>query len=300
MTCDARHYVGKRRAFTSAGRNRSTPCSSNPRALATGRAAEGWGPFIFGRGGENQTLAERRAVRSGPGHHRSAGLCELREHSADASQLGAIGAHVPRLTGDRINLDWPELATDQCLSVHGIARLINCARAHRAWHESQTPAALIARGTLPTNGDRPRSSNCPTPLRRGSPRSDNRHHRPVVALRRRLSFRQLIQRQLSVRQACDFRGDFAGLPETSCADARCCRRLPQAVAHQLDQRAHRWRYAGRTVEVAQNRDDLPMFLCQLEPRSRREFRCDGLAPVVQVDEVAFLVEGRTHWFMPTN
>jgi len=154
---DARQvYVGKRRAFASVRQE-----SINVMLVESARAGErvvrlkGGDPFIFGRGGEEiETLAEQGVpFEVVPGITAALGCASY----ANIPLTHRDWAHSVRfvtgnLSGDRINLDWPELAKpDQTLVVYmglrGLAEIARQLIAHGM--NPQMPSALIARGTLP-------------------------------------------------------------------------------------------------------------------------------------------------------
>jgi uroporphyrin-III C-methyltransferase/precorrin-2 dehydrogenase/sirohydrochlorin ferrochelatase len=154
---DARRvYVGKRRAFA-AVRQEAISAMLVEAARAGERVVrlKGGDPFIFGRGGEEiETLAEQGVpFEVVPGITAALGCASYANipltHRDWAQSVRFVTGN---LTGDRINLDWPELAKpDQTLVVYmGLRGLAEIARelvAHGM--NPQTPAALIARGTLP-------------------------------------------------------------------------------------------------------------------------------------------------------
>src|SRR5690606_4510087 len=65
----------------------------------------------------------------------------------------------------------------------------------------------------------------------------------------------------------------------------------QVTRYQLDQRAHGWRQAVLRVEVAQQVDDLPVSLFECDVRIGGQMGGDLHTPVVQVTQVAVLVQG---------
>jgi uroporphyrin-III C-methyltransferase / precorrin-2 dehydrogenase / sirohydrochlorin ferrochelatase len=154
---DARHvYVGKRRAFASVRQE-----SINSMLVAAAQAGErvvrlkGGDPFIFGRGGEEiETLAEQGVpFEVVPGITAALGCASYANipltHRDHAHSVRFVTGN---LTGDRIHLDWAELAKpDQTLVVymglHGLADIGRELIAHGM--SPDMPSALIARGTLP-------------------------------------------------------------------------------------------------------------------------------------------------------
>ncbi len=154
---DARRvYVGKRRAFHSVRQ-----ASINAMLIDAARAGErvvrlkGGDPFIFGRGGEEiETLAEHGvAFEVVPGITAALGCASYANipltHRDWAQSVRFVTGN---LTGDRVNLDWPELAKpNQTLVVYmGLRGLPEiCRELIGHGMDRHTPAALIARGTLP-------------------------------------------------------------------------------------------------------------------------------------------------------
>jgi len=154
---DARRvYVGKRREFHSVRQE-----SINQMLIDAARAGDrvvrlkGGDPFVFGRGGEEiETLAEEGiAFEVVPGITAALGCASY----ANIPLTHRDWAHSVRfvtgnLTGDRVNLDWPDLAkADQTLVVYmGLRGLPEiCAELVAHGMNPETPAALIGRGTLP-------------------------------------------------------------------------------------------------------------------------------------------------------
>jgi len=154
---DARHvYVGKRRAFHTVRQE-----SINTMLIDAARAGDrvvrlkGGDPFIFGRGGEEiETLAEQGIpFEVVPGVTAALGCASY----ANIPLTHRDWAHSVRfvtgnLTGDRVNLDWPELAKpDQTLVIYmglrGLPEICRELIAHGM--DPAMPAALIARGTMP-------------------------------------------------------------------------------------------------------------------------------------------------------
>ena len=154
---DARRvYVGKRRAFHAVRQE-----SINQMLIEAARAGErvvrlkGGDPFVFGRGGEEiETLAEEGVpFEVVPGITAALGCASY----ANIPLTHRDWAHSVRfvtgnLTGDRVNLDWPDLAkSDQTLVVYmglrGLAEI--CAELIAHGIDPEMPAALIGRGTLP-------------------------------------------------------------------------------------------------------------------------------------------------------
>jgi len=154
---DARHvYVGKRRAFHTVRQE-----SINTMLIDAARAGDrvvrlkGGDPFIFGRGGEEiETLAEQGIpFEVVPGITAALGCASY----ANIPLTHRDWAHSVRfvtgnLTEDRVNLDWPELAKpDQTLVIYmglrGLPEICRELIAHGM--DPTTPAALIARGTMP-------------------------------------------------------------------------------------------------------------------------------------------------------
>ncbi len=154
---DARRiYVGKRRAFHAI---RQT--SINEMLVEAARAGDrvvrlkGGDPFIFGRGGEEiETLAERGIeFEVVPGITAALGCASAANipltHRDHAHSVRFVTGN---LTGDRVNLDWPDLAkSDQTLVVYmGLRGLPEICRELIAHGMDPTmPAALVSRGTLP-------------------------------------------------------------------------------------------------------------------------------------------------------
>jgi uroporphyrin-III C-methyltransferase/precorrin-2 dehydrogenase/sirohydrochlorin ferrochelatase len=154
---DARRvYVGKRRAFHTMRQE-----SINAMLIEAARAGDrvvrlkGGDPFIFGRGGEEiETLAEQGIpFEVVPGVTAALGCASYANipltHRDWAQSVRFVTGN---LTGDRVNLDWPELAKpDQTLVIYmglrGLPEICRELIAHGA--DPSTPAALIARGTLP-------------------------------------------------------------------------------------------------------------------------------------------------------
>jgi len=154
---DARRvYVGKRRAFHAVRQE-----SINVLLVDAAKAGEhvvrlkGGDPFIFGRGGEEiETLAQHGiAFEVVPGITAALGCASYAHipltHRDWAQSVRFVTGN---LTGDRVNLDWPELAKpDQTLVIYmglrGLPEICRELVAHGM--DPQTPAALIARGTLP-------------------------------------------------------------------------------------------------------------------------------------------------------
>ncbi len=154
---DARRvYVGKRRAFHAVRQE-----SINEMLIEAARAGDrvvrlkGGDPFIFGRGGEEiETLAEQGVpFEVVPGITAALGCASY----ANIPLTHRDWAHSVRfvtgnLTGDRVNLDWPDLAkADQTLVVYmglrGLSEI--CAELIAHGMDPEMPAALIGRGTLP-------------------------------------------------------------------------------------------------------------------------------------------------------
>ena len=154
---DARRvYVGKRRAFHAVRQE-----AINTMLIDAARAGDrvvrlkGGDPFIFGRGGEEiETLAEQGiAFEVVPGVTAALGCASY----ANIPLTHRDWAHSVRfvtgnLTGDRVNLDWPELAKpDQTLVIYmGLRGLPEiCRELITHGMDPAMPVALIARGTLP-------------------------------------------------------------------------------------------------------------------------------------------------------
>ena len=156
---------------------------------------KGGDPFIFGRGGEEiETLAEQGVpFEVVPGITAALGCASYANipltHRDWAQSVRFVTGN---LTGDRVNLDWPELAKpDQTLVVYmGLRGLTgNCARTHRARHEpTNTRGADRTRHVARPTGDRGRTLKLPDAVAAAAV------HGPtiviigrVVALRSRLS-----------------------------------------------------------------------------------------------------------------
>jgi uroporphyrin-III C-methyltransferase/precorrin-2 dehydrogenase/sirohydrochlorin ferrochelatase len=154
---DARRvYVGKRRAFH-AVRQESINAMLVDAARAGDRVVrlKGGDPFIFGRGGEEiETLAEQGVpFEVVPGVTAALGCASYANipltHRDWAHSVRFVTGHS---SGDRINLDWPVLAKpDQTLVIYmGLRDLAEiCQELVAHGMDPTTPAALIARGTLP-------------------------------------------------------------------------------------------------------------------------------------------------------
>ncbi len=154
---DARRvYVGKRRAFHAVRQ-----ASINEMLVEAARGGDrvvrlkGGDPFIFGRGGEEiETLAEQGiAFEVVPGITAALGCASAANipltHRDHAHSVRFVTGN---LTGDRVNLDWPDLAkSDQTLVVYmglrGLPEICHELIAHGM--DPTTPAALISHGTLP-------------------------------------------------------------------------------------------------------------------------------------------------------
>ncbi len=154
---DARRvYVGKRREFHSVRQE-----SINEMLVDAARAGDrvvrlkGGDPFIFGRGGEEiETLAEQGVpFEVVPGITAALGCASYANipltHRDWAQSVRFVTGN---LTGDRVNLDWPDLAkADQTLVVYmglrGLSEI--CAELISHGMDPAMPAALIGRGTLP-------------------------------------------------------------------------------------------------------------------------------------------------------
>ena len=154
---DARRvYVGKRRAFHAVRQE-----SINAMLIDAARVGDrvvrlkGGDPFIFGRGGEEiETLAQHGVpFEVVPGITAALGCASYAHipltHRDWAQSVRFVTGN---LTGDRVNLDWPELAkADQTLVIYmglrGLPEICRELVAHGM--DPQTPAALVARGTLP-------------------------------------------------------------------------------------------------------------------------------------------------------
>jgi uroporphyrin-III C-methyltransferase / precorrin-2 dehydrogenase / sirohydrochlorin ferrochelatase len=154
---DARRvYVGKRRAFHAVRQE-----SINTMLIEAARAGDrvvrlkGGDPFIFGRGGEEiETLAEQGVpFEVVPGVTAALGCASYANipltHRDWAQSVRFVTGN---LSGDRVNLDWPELAKpDQTLVIYmglrGLPEICRELIAHGT--DPAMPAALIARGTLP-------------------------------------------------------------------------------------------------------------------------------------------------------
>jgi uroporphyrin-III C-methyltransferase / precorrin-2 dehydrogenase / sirohydrochlorin ferrochelatase len=153
---DARRvYVGKRRAFPSI-RQESINAMLVEFARDGARVVrlKGGDPFIFGRGGEEiETLAARGVpFEVVPGITAALGCASCANipltHRDWAHSVRFVAGN---LSGDRINLDWPELAKpDQTLVIYmGLQGLADISRELiRHGMSPDMPAALIARGTL--------------------------------------------------------------------------------------------------------------------------------------------------------
>jgi uroporphyrin-III C-methyltransferase / precorrin-2 dehydrogenase / sirohydrochlorin ferrochelatase len=154
---DARRvYVGKRREFHSVRQE-----SINEMLVEAARAGDrvvrlkGGDPFIFGRGGEEiETLAEQGVpFEVVPGITAALGCASYANIPLTHRDLAQSVRFVTgNLTGDRVNLDWPDLAkADQTLVVYmglrGLSEI--CAELISHGMDPAMPAALIGRGTLP-------------------------------------------------------------------------------------------------------------------------------------------------------
>jgi uroporphyrin-III C-methyltransferase/precorrin-2 dehydrogenase/sirohydrochlorin ferrochelatase len=154
---DARRvYVGKRRAFPSIRQESiNTMLIEYARDGARVVRLKGGDPFVFGRGGEEiETLAAQGIpFEVVPGITAALGCASC----ANIPLTHRDWAHSVRfvtgnLSGDRVNLDWPELAkSDQTLVIYmGLAGLAEiCHELIRHGMAPAMPAALISRGTLP-------------------------------------------------------------------------------------------------------------------------------------------------------
>jgi uroporphyrin-III C-methyltransferase/precorrin-2 dehydrogenase/sirohydrochlorin ferrochelatase len=154
---DARKvYVGKRRAFPSVRQE-----SINAMLVEAAQSGErvvrlkGGDPFIFGRGGEEiETLSQHGVpFEVVPGITAALGCASYANipltHRDWAHSVRFVAGN---LSGDRINLDWPELARPgQTLVIYmgsrGLAEICRALISHGM--DAQTPAALIVNGTLP-------------------------------------------------------------------------------------------------------------------------------------------------------
>lgn len=155
---DARKvYVGKRRAFASVRQE-----SINALLVEAARKGQrvvrlkGGDPFIFGRGGEEIETLSRHGVpfEVVPGITAALGCASYANiplTHRDWSQ--SVRFVAGNLTGDRINLDWPELArAAQTLVIYMGSRGLGdiCGELVKHGMNPETPAALIANGTLPS------------------------------------------------------------------------------------------------------------------------------------------------------
>jgi uroporphyrin-III C-methyltransferase/precorrin-2 dehydrogenase/sirohydrochlorin ferrochelatase len=154
---DARKvYVGKRRAFASVRQE-----SINAMLVEAAQQGErvvrlkGGDPFIFGRGGEEIETLSGHGVpfEVVPGITAALGCASYANiplTHRDWSQ--SVRFVAGNLSGDRINLDWPELArAEQTLVIYmgsrGVADICHQLTLHGM--DPETPAALIVNGTLP-------------------------------------------------------------------------------------------------------------------------------------------------------
>ena len=154
-----RVYVGKRAGL--AGSRLTRQAEINELLLAGARDGlrvvrlKGGDPFVFGRGGEEiETLHDRGvAFEVVPGITAALGCAAYAgiplTHRDWAQSVRFVTGHV---SGGEVNLDWPELARPgQTLVVYmGLAGLRQLtARLIEHGMPPETPAATIARGTLP-------------------------------------------------------------------------------------------------------------------------------------------------------
>ena len=150
-----RIYVGKRRDFHAVRQeeiNRLLVEHANRGRVVV--RLKGGDPFIFGRGGEEiDSLAEEGiAFEVVPGITAALGCASYAgiplTHRDCAQSVRFVTGH---RQGDRVNLDWPELAKpDQTLVIYmGLVGLEEiCRQLIRHGMSPEMPAALVARGTL--------------------------------------------------------------------------------------------------------------------------------------------------------
>ncbi len=151
-----RIYVGKRRAYR--GRRQAEINELLVTAARDGHRVvrlKGGDPFVFGRGGEEiETLREQGIpFEVVPGITAALGCAAYAgiplTHRDWAQSVRFVTGHV---SGGEVNLDWPELSkAGQTLVVYmGLAGLSELtARLVEHGMDGRTPAATIARGTLP-------------------------------------------------------------------------------------------------------------------------------------------------------
>lgn len=151
-----RIYVGKRAsAHTLSQEGINQILIEKARAGKVVVRLKGGDPFIFGRGGEEiETLAEQGIpFEVVPGITAALGCASY----ANIPLTHRDWSHSVRfvtgnLTGDRVNLDWPDLAkSDQTLVVYmGLRGLPEiCRELIGHGMDPDTPAALVGHGTLP-------------------------------------------------------------------------------------------------------------------------------------------------------